>query len=363
MKKLLYLFLILLLFLPCNTQAKTVHVLLDPGHGGSQDGATSADGSVKEKDVNLKIGLALKQELEENYEGIEVSMTRDSDVDVGLKERVDMGSDCDFIISLHNNAIAEKPAYDNGCTVLVASGRYRKKVALETRKMGANILLELEDLGLENRGLLTREALDGEKYPNGEIMDHYKIVRYGILSKVPAIIVEHAFIDKDSEFEEHLKDDEGIEELAKADARGIARYFGLKTIDGEKMEPVEGEEFTVVSMKDDDWTNTTQTKEVFYQEKDEKPIEPKVEINEEYAAMDDSAAEVATTEQTMEATTEMKIQDPVARADMGGDKIEQSDLGELHEEPPRFPKLILMGIIGTLIILGGIIVIIKKVKR
>ena len=358
LKKIMILCFLLLLF-PITTQAK-VHIMLDPGHGGDQDGAISYDGKVKEKDINLKIGKALKEELEENYEGIEVSMTRDSDKKVDLEERVEMGKDCDFVISLHNNAIAEKPAYDNGCTVLVASGNDNKKVAEKSQIMGANILVELESLGLANHGLLVRYANDGSKYKNGKAMDHYKIIRYGILKNVPSIIVEHAFIDNHGDFVEYLSTDEQIQELAAADARGIARYFKLKEISsGETMLPIEGEEVKIYSMKNDDFSDTEEKTKVFYKEQATTEKEEETEETENLGP--EEATEIVAPEETTTASTELKYKEPITKADMGGDEIGISDLEEIQEEKP-FPWGLLIGS-GITILLGIILLIVYLKKK
>ena len=60
-------------------------VVLDPGHGGS-DGGASANGLV-EKNLTLKIAQYCKEELEK-YAGVTVYMTRSMDVAVDLEERV-----------------------------------------------------------------------------------------------------------------------------------------------------------------------------------------------------------------------------------------------------------------------------------
>ena len=52
-------------------------IVIDPGHGGMDGGASSPDG-VQEKDINLAIAKALTEEAEEW--GAQVIMTRDSDV-------------------------------------------------------------------------------------------------------------------------------------------------------------------------------------------------------------------------------------------------------------------------------------------
>ena len=52
-------------------------IVIDPGHGGMDGGASSVDGTL-EKDINLEIALKLK-EIAEEYP-VDVVMTRENDV-------------------------------------------------------------------------------------------------------------------------------------------------------------------------------------------------------------------------------------------------------------------------------------------
>ena len=78
-------------------------IVIDPGHGGKDPGAIGV-GGVKEKDVVLDIGKQLKKRLERA--GLEVSLTRDRDVFLSLKERslIANNKEADFFISIHANA-------------------------------------------------------------------------------------------------------------------------------------------------------------------------------------------------------------------------------------------------------------------
>ncbi len=78
-------------------------VVIDPGHGGKDPG-TSANG-VTEKNVNLNIGLLLERELKSR--GLNVIMTRRTDVYLKLQERTDIANntDADLFVSVHVNAL------------------------------------------------------------------------------------------------------------------------------------------------------------------------------------------------------------------------------------------------------------------
>lgn len=92
-------------------------VVVDSGHGGRDSGKVS-DSGVLEKDVNLQIALLLKEEL--SKQGIQVVMTRESDV--GLYEETDSNkkssdmkarleliesAGCDIAVSIHQNSYSD----------------------------------------------------------------------------------------------------------------------------------------------------------------------------------------------------------------------------------------------------------------
>jgi len=79
-------------------------VVIDPGHGGPRPG-TISKGGLQEKDVNLAIALALGKLLREKA-GLEVVLTRESDVDVPLEDRTVIANQkrADLFVSIHSNA-------------------------------------------------------------------------------------------------------------------------------------------------------------------------------------------------------------------------------------------------------------------
>lgn len=90
--------------------AKLKIVVLDAGHGGKDPG-TLGDNS-KEKDVALKITLALGKLIEKNQPDVKVIYTRKTDVFIPLNERANIANTAgaDLFISIHCNANANKSA-------------------------------------------------------------------------------------------------------------------------------------------------------------------------------------------------------------------------------------------------------------
>ena len=89
--------------------------------------------------------------------------------------------------------------------------------------VGTNILMQLKNLGIYNRGLVKKSSQDNTLYPNGELADYYGIVRYGVENNVPSMIVEHCFISSNSECEQFLSSDAKLQAIAQADARAASR--------------------------------------------------------------------------------------------------------------------------------------------
>ena len=72
-----------------QTRDNNIVIAIDPGHGGNDPGKVSENG-VKEKDINLAIGLKLKSKLEER--GYTVIITRDSDISLADRNLTNAGS-------------------------------------------------------------------------------------------------------------------------------------------------------------------------------------------------------------------------------------------------------------------------------
>ena len=94
-------------------------IAIDPGHGGTDDGARSASGT-KEKDITLAVARRAKALLEARL-GIRVLLTREDDKTVGLDDRTALANNnkADLFISLHANASLRRTTA--GATIFYAS--------------------------------------------------------------------------------------------------------------------------------------------------------------------------------------------------------------------------------------------------
>lgn len=81
-------------------------VVIDPGHGGRDVGAVGRIS--REKDINLKVALALGNLIKKNYPGIRVVYTRSKDSFVELRRRAEIANKAkaDLFISIHTNSTA-----------------------------------------------------------------------------------------------------------------------------------------------------------------------------------------------------------------------------------------------------------------
>lgn len=198
-------------------EADEIVVCIDAGHGGKNLGARWQ--GYMEKDVNLMIAKAIHEELSK-YEGVKVVMTRQEDVDLSLEERAEIAeaANADFLLSIHLNASEMHKYY--GAEVWVSA--YDEYYA-EGRAMGELVLEQLkQDIGIySGRGVKTKIGTQG-------IGDYYTIIDEPRLRNIPAVIIEHCYMDQMRE-NAFWKSESMLRALGKADAAAIAKYYGLKS--------------------------------------------------------------------------------------------------------------------------------------
>ena len=180
-------------------------VVIDPGHGGKDPGASAF--GLREKDLNLIGARIVYNYLVENYEGTFL-MTRDSDSTMKLEDRPmyanTMGAD--FFLSLHVNA-----AGGEGYETFTYIG-----------KEPIN-LIEQEIQNKVHKDVMTFLA------PHGIIDRGAKQANFCVLRKsdCPALLVENLFIDnlKDNDF---LQDVNLFKNLYLVTAKAYAQAIGLQ---------------------------------------------------------------------------------------------------------------------------------------
>lgn len=105
-----------------ESRAKPLRVLLDPGHGGSDNGACSKNPVIKEKDLTLTLAKRIGAQLKKA--GMIVDYTRTTDVALSLDERsrIARKKKADIFISIHANHAGNTDASGVETYILPPSG-------------------------------------------------------------------------------------------------------------------------------------------------------------------------------------------------------------------------------------------------
>lgn len=191
-------------------------IIVDAGHGGIDPGAMTDDESIKEKDVNLKITMKLKELLEAS--GAMVILTRNDDTSLykeeegktirqkyneNLKNRkkIIKESSADMFVSIHLNKFEQSKYY--GAQTFYPYGKD------EDKQLATYIQAELKRVvdNTNNREIKPRNDL-------------YLLKE----NEIPSTLIECGFLSNDKEAK-LLNDEEYQNEIAWAIYVGIQRYF------------------------------------------------------------------------------------------------------------------------------------------
>lgn len=106
-------------------------IVLDPGHGGIDNGATGVGGTL-EKAIVLAFANLLKEKLEES-DLYDVRLTREDDTFVSLSRRVEIGHEleADLFISIHADSVRRGRKYARGATVYTLSDKASDQLSEE----------------------------------------------------------------------------------------------------------------------------------------------------------------------------------------------------------------------------------------
>lgn len=226
----------------CAVVADPLVIVLDPGHGGVDGGATYtwSGKTYMEKQLNLKIAQYAKEELEQ-YVGVKVYMTRTKDVTVSLKDRILFAQNkkADLYVSLHNNAsTSTKPC---GAIVYYPNYNYKKTIGEDGRNAALKVQGQLAALGLKNLGVTYRNSETYTRYPDKKLADYYYVIKHSKLSGFPGLIVEHAYVSNAADCKQFLSSDAKLKKLGIADATGIAETYGLVKSTAPKLKKAENQ--------------------------------------------------------------------------------------------------------------------------
>ena len=184
------------------SQASTISrsyykVFIDPGHGGSDSGALGY--GYRESDINLQV--AKKVEAKLKAKGIEVRMSRSTDVFYGLQERADMSNSYqpDVFVSIHHNSS------DSTSAAGIETYYHTNKISYKplSDKIQTNLIKET---GAKDRGVKSAD---------------FAVLR---LTNNVSALVEGGFISNQAEAN-NLSNPVYQEKLATGIANGIEQYL------------------------------------------------------------------------------------------------------------------------------------------
>jgi len=189
-------------------------IVIDPGHGGANEGTIA--GEYPEKIMTLISAQAMYDELIQ-FDNVEVYMTRNDDRDMSLEERAVFAEsvDADFMFSIHYNASEHHTLF--GSEVWISNQPPYNAYGYQ---FGHMQMLEMEERGLFLRGIKTRLNDNG--------LDYYGIIRESVERNVPAVIIEHCHVDEERDIPFCDTQEDWIA-FGQADARAVAKYFGLSS--------------------------------------------------------------------------------------------------------------------------------------
>src|SRR5699024_7197767 len=203
-----------------------VKLFIDPGHGGSDPGASGY--GLQEKNVTLTIALKLRDILNAEYTGHSIKMSRTTDKTVSLRQRTDMANawGADYLQSIHINA-----GGGTGFESYIYNGNFSGKE--KTNKLRNYIHDEvIEQTNFGNRG--KKEA-------------NFHMLRE---SSMAASLTENGFIDYKADANK-LKSDAFLSKVARGHVNGLVKAFDLN-----KKDTPEGKKYIEI-LADSLWTYHT----------------------------------------------------------------------------------------------------------
>ena len=220
---------------------KRFRVILDPGHGGIDPGA-ERDG-LTEKDLMLSFALSLRDILVRD--GIDVVMTRDSDIFVALENRVAFAHQAEgnLFISLHADVLQQGGA--KGATVYtlsdeasdtatehLAARHNRSDIIAGADLTGsddqvAGILLDLARQETEPRSVAAAKALTAGMKAAGGPMNRRPIRNAGFSvlksADIPSVLIEIGFLSSERDLN-NLRDPIWRAVIVSAIADSVAKW-------------------------------------------------------------------------------------------------------------------------------------------
>jgi N-acetylmuramoyl-L-alanine amidase len=181
-------------------------IVVDAGHGGHDPGAINPRLNLLEKDIALRVALALEGWL--MNAGETVILTRRSDLFVDLQDRARIANleGADAFISIHCNAAENQDAH--GVEIWTSKGQ----TAADSLATAIANVIQTNFQRLTQR----HDFSDGDPDKEGNLA----VLR---LTKCPAVLIEAGFISNDQEAL-WLSDAENIQNIALSVSIGVSMW-------------------------------------------------------------------------------------------------------------------------------------------
>lgn len=189
-------------------------ICLDAGHYGKYN-RSPAIKTYYESEMNWKLHNLLKKELE-SY-GFEVIVTRTNQAkDLSLIKRGNAAKGCVLFLSIHSNAVGSKvnESVDYPVAYVSINGKGDK-----LGKMLADCVSDV--MGTKQGGRAESKKGTWGNY------DWYTAIKGAVDVGVVGIILEHSF-HTNTKSTKWLMNDDNLAKMAKAEAKIIAEYYGMK---------------------------------------------------------------------------------------------------------------------------------------
>lgn len=225
-----------------NKNSDKFVLVLDAGHGGIDGGAEGRNGAI-EKDITLDFVNDLQKAFEE-YDGIELLLTRDSDQFMSLSARVQIARDAeaDLLISIHADSIRQRSLRGASIYTLSreASDEFASNLADAENLTDVLAGLHIEDAPDDVTGILVdlarRETQGFSDVMADRIVDDFKGqirllnnphrragFRVLLAPDVPSVLIELGFLSNLTD-EKLLTDPKWREKTTKLLAKSISEY-------------------------------------------------------------------------------------------------------------------------------------------
>jgi len=179
-------------------------VVVDAGHGGMDEGTSSANYRHHEKDIVLDIQEKLSKLLDKADVAVYYTRTRDEKISKKARTRLANALQADLFVSIHCNALK---GGEDTCGVETLYSEQKPKYGKLTNKELADVMLEqvTEGSGRKKRGVIKRDGL--------YLLHH---------AKVPATIVEVGYMTSQEDMG-FMKKEIGQQKIAEGIYQGILR--------------------------------------------------------------------------------------------------------------------------------------------